>query len=510
MINGHQTIAVIDFGGLYKGQIASIVRNCNVHATILHSDTPIGKIKEMSPIGIILTGGPHNVYKKNAPHVSAEIFELGIPVLGICYGMQLMAYTLGGCVRQCKVKECGSTLTYFDDGKCALFKGIEEPAFMLMSHSDFVSALPQGFHVNAHTADCVIAGMSDDRRKLYGVQFHPEAERSQQGYKIIRNFVFEVCNASGDYDAENFLQQAISDIRDQAGDSKVILGLSGGLDSCVCARILEKALPDQLVSVYVDNGLMREGESEQTEKLLVENGIKYIKVDAKDRFIKILSGITHPEEKRKAVGREFIKIFEEIGKDLGKCYFAQGTIQSDVVESGTENSALIKSYHNVGGLPENNGFEGIIEPLRALFKNEVKILAEKLGLTDGIANTQPFPGPGLSIRIIGEVTQEKLDILRKADKIYCEELKKTNLRPDQYFAVLTDMKTVGVMGDDRAYSRVIALRAVKTSDFMTCEYVRIPYDVLDVITTRIINEVKGISRVVYDITGKPPATIEWE
>lgn len=506
----HQTVAVIDFGGLYKGLIASIVRNCNVYAQILPSNTSVEKIRDLAPIGIILTGGPHSVYKENAPRVPAQLFELGIPVLGICYGMQLMAYTLGGTVEPCNVKECGSTLTYVDDENCPIFSGIKNETHMLMSHSDCVSALPEGFHVVAHTENCEIASMSDESRKLYGVQFHPEVERSQRGADVIRNFVLGVCNANGDFGTDDFLSGEIDRIRKQAGHCKVILGLSGGLDSCVCARILEKAVPDKLVCVYVDNGLMRDGESEHIESLFKKNDLQYIKVDAKERFLKSLGGITNPEEKRKVIGGEFVKIFEEIAKDLGECYFAQGTIQADVVESGIENCAVIKSHHNVGGLPQNTCFAGIIEPLRSLFKNEVKTLGKKLGLSEEIVNRQPFPGPGFSIRIIGEVTQEKLDILRKADRIYCEELEKANIRPDQYFAVLTDMRTVGVMGDDRAYSRVIALRAVNTSDFMTCEYVRIPYDVLDVITMRIINEVKGISRVVYDVTGKPPATIEWE
>ncbi len=505
----HQTILVLDFGGLYKGLIASVVRSCDVFARVLPYDTPLEKIKEINPIGIILTGGPHSVYKEGSPSVDKGIFEMGVPVLGICYGMQLMAQTLGGKVEPCVVKECGSTRIHIVKD-CPIFDGIEREPIMLMSHSDQVVKKPDGFDVVAYTQDCPIASIACDEKRLYGVQFHPEVDRSKKGVQVLYNFVRGVCGAVGDYTFEGFLQGEIERIRDTVKDAHVILGLSGGLDSCVCAKILQHAIPNQLTCVYVDNGLMRDGESEQIERLFVENNFDIVKVEARQRFLSKLAGVTNPEQKRKIVGEEFVRIFEEEGAKHGKCYFAQGTIQADVVESGVENCAVIKTHHNVGGLPKDTTFAGIIEPLRSLFKNEVKLLGERLGLSYEALNRLPFPGPGFAIRIIGEVTDEKLDILRRADKIYCEELERANITPDQYFAVITDMRTVGVMGDDRAYSRVIALRAVTTKDFMTCEYVRIPYDVLDIITTRIINEVKGISRVVYDITGKPPATIEWE
>lgn len=504
----HQTILVLDFGGLYKGLIASIVRALDVYAVVLPYNTPLEVIKEYEPIGIILTGGPHSVYKKGSPSVDKQLFDCGVPILGICYGMQLMAQTLGGRVEPCTVKECGSTHVQVKNSP--IFKGIDKDVIMLMSHSDQVVAIPDGFEVIASTQDCSIAGMSCDALRLYGVQFHPEVDRSKKGRDVLKNFVYDVCGATGDYTFEGFLQHEVDNIRSTVKDAHVVLGLSGGLDSCVCAKILQYAIPNQLTCVYVDNGLMRDGENEQIERLFEENGFDIVKVDARDRFLDKLKGVTNPEQKRKIVGEEFVRIFEEVGAKYEKCYFAQGTIQADVVESGVENCAVIKTHHNVGGLPQDTLFAGIIEPLRSLFKNEVKLLGEKLGLSKEALNRLPFPGPGFAIRIIGEITKEKLDILRKADKIYCEEMERAHITPDQYFAVITDMRTVGVMGDDRAYSRVIALRAVTTKDFMTCEYVRIPYDVLDTITTRIINEVKGISRVVYDITGKPPATIEWE
>ncbi len=506
----HQTILILDFGGLYKGLIASIVRSFNVYAKVLPYDTPIQVVKDINPIGIILTGGPHSVYKDGSPSVDRELFNLNIPILGICYGMQLMAHILGGKVEPCIVKECGSTLTHIDVVDCPIFEGIERAPIMLMSHSDRVSRLPIGFRVVAHTADCDIASMSDEQNHLYGVQFHPEVERSKKGRQVIGNFVIKVCGAIGDYSVDDYLAIEIDNIRNTVKDAHVILGLSGGLDSCVCAKILQLALPNQLTCVYVDNGLMRDGESEQIERLCKDNNFDIVRVDAKDRFLNKLKGVTNPEHKRKIVGEEFVRIFEEEGAKHGKCYFAQGTIQADVVESGVENCAVIKTHHNVGGLPKDTTFVGLIEPLRSRFKNEVYDLGIRLGLKADALNRVPFPGPGFAIRIIGEVNDEKLDTLRRADKIYCEELERAHIHPDQYFAVITDMCTVGVMGDDRAYSRVIALRAVTTKDYMTCEYVPIPYDVLDVITTRIINEVKGISRVVYDITGKPPATIEWE
>ncbi len=505
-----QSIVILDFGGLYKGLIASIVRTAGAHAFILPCTTSIERIKEISPIGIILTGGPHSAYAKDSPKAQDGLFDLDIPVLGICYGMQIMAQTLGGEVAPCEIKECGAIVTYIDDKTNPLFCGIDDGTTMLMSHSDRVTRLPQGFYTVAHTKDCEIASMCNTKKKLFGVQFHPEVETSRQGEKLIQNFVLGICGASADYTFDDFADEQIRFVRDTVQDAHVVLGLSGGLDSCVCAKLLEKAIPGQLTCVYVDNGLMRKGESDDVEKLFKENGLNYIRVNAKERFLPKLKGVTDPEQKRKIVGEEFVRIFEEEGRKHGKCYFAQGTVQADVVESGTENCAVIKTHHNVGGLPEHTEFAGIIEPLRSLFKNEVKDLGKRLGLSEELLSRPPFPGPGLAIRIIGEVTEEKLNILRHADKIYREEIEHRGVDADQYFAVLTDMRTVGIMGDDRAYSHVIALRAIKTRDYMTGEYVRISYDLLDRVSARIIGEVGGVIRVVYDVTSKPPATIEWE
>lgn len=508
-MNG-QCVVVLDFGGLYKGLIASIVRTLGVRAQILPCAVSIDRINELSPQGIILTGGPHSAYADDAPKAPDGLFDLGIPVLGICYGMQIMAHTLGGKVEPSEIKECGGIVTHIDDKDNPLFFNIDSETIMLMSHSDRVTTLPQGFRRIAHTKDCEIASMCDTKRRLFGVQFHPEVETSRQGAQLIRNFVLGICGAKADYSFDDFADEQIRAIRDVVKDGHVVLGLSGGLDSCVCAKLLEKAIPNQLTCVYVDNGLMRYGESEEVEKLFKENGLNYIRVNAKDRFLLKLKGVTDPEQKRKIVGEEFVRIFEEEGRKYKKCYFAQGTVQADVVESGTENCAVIKSHHNVGGLPEYTDFAGIIEPLRSLFKNEVRDLGRRLGLSEDLLCRPPFPGPGLAIRIIGEVTEEKLTILRHADRIYREEIEKSGVDADQYFAVLTGMRTVGIMGDDRAYSHVIALRAIKTRDYMTGEYVRLPYDLIDRVSARIIGEVGGVIRVVYDVTSKPPATIEWE
>lgn len=505
-----QNVVILDFGGLYKGLIASIVRSAGVRAHILPCAVSIDKIKELCPIGIILTGGPHSAYEVDSPKAPDGLFDLGIPVLGICYGMQIMAQTLGGVVEPCEIKECGAIVTHIDDIDNPLFADIDHDAIMLMSHSDRVSKLPQGFCTIAHTKDCEIASMCNMQKRLFGVQFHPEVETSRQGAQLIRNFVLGICGAKADYSFDDFADEQIAHIRDTVKDAHVVLGLSGGLDSCVCAKLLLRAIPNQLTCVYVDNGLMRAGESEDVERLFKENGLNYIRVNAHDRFLSKLKGVTDPEQKRKIVGEEFVHIFEEEGRKYKKCYFAQGTVQADVVESGTENCAVIKSHHNVGGLPEHTEFAGIIEPLRSLFKNEVKDLGKRLGLSDDLLSRPPFPGPGLAIRIIGEVTEDKLIILRHADRIYREEIEKSGVDADQYFAVLTSMRTVGIMGDDRAYSHVIALRAIKTRDYMTGEYVRLPYDLIDRVSARIIGEVGGVIRVVYDVTSKPPATIEWE
>ncbi len=506
----NQTVVVLDFGGQYKELIARRVRECAVHSQILAGDTPIQKLKEIAPIGIILTGGPHSVYKAASPHTVKELFELGVPILGICYGMQLMAYTLGGEVKPCGVSEYGTIAATYDDPKCALFDGLKCETTTLMSHTDFVARVPDGFRSVAHTADCPTAAMCDESRKLYAVQFHPEVERTAEGTKLLRNFLYKVCGAAGDYNIDDVIERQIKAIREQVGDRQVVLGLSGGVDSSVCAAILEKAIPGQLTCIFVDHGMMRKNEGDEIERAFKGKSLNFVRVDAEKRFLSKLAGVTEPERKRKIIGEEFVRVFEEESAKFAGSFLAQGTIYPDVVESGLTTGAVIKSHHNVGGLPKDTKFIGLVEPLRYLFKDEVRALGRKLGLDETLVSRQPFPGPGLAVRCIGEVTKERLDILRDADYIYREELAKAGLCYDQFFAVLTDMRTVGVMGDGRTYNYVLGLRAVITSDFMTCEYAHIPYPTLDAISSRIVNEVKGVSRVVYDITGKPPATIEWE
>lgn len=505
-----QTVLVLDFGGQYKELIARRVREQKVYSQILAGNTPVEKIKEIAPVGIILTGGPHSVYVKDSPHATKELFELGIPILGICYGMQLMCYTLGGEVKACNVSEYGTIKTFVDDKTGVLFNGIADETVTLMSHTDYVAKLPVGFKALAHTADCPIAAMGNDERKLYAVQFHPEVERSAQGTDILRNFLFDVCHADGTYNMDNFITEEIERIRKQVGDGQVVLGLSGGVDSSVCAAILERAIPGQLTCIFVDHGMMRKNEGDEIQAAFSGKSLNFVRVNAQQRFLGKLAGVTDPERKRKIIGEEFVRVFEEESARFAGSFLAQGTIYPDVVESGLTTGAVIKSHHNVGGLPKDTKFVGIVEPLRSLFKDEVREIGRKLGLEEKFVARQPFPGPGLAVRCIGEITEEKLDILRDADYVYREELEKAGLRYDQYFAVLTNMRTVGVMGDGRTYNYVLALRAVKTSDFMTCEYAHVPYEVLDRISSRIVNEVKGVSRVVYDITGKPPATIEWE
>lgn len=504
-----QTVLVLDFGGQYKELIARRVRECHVYSQILPGNTPVEKIKEIAPVGIILTGGPHSVYNESSPHCTKELFELGIPVLGICYGMQLMSYTLGGKVSACSVSEYGTINTVVDKS-CVLFDGVEKDTVTLMSHTDYVAEVPQGFVPVAHTADCPVAAMENTAQKLYAVQFHPEVERTKQGLQILRNFLFKVCGANGDYNIDDFIVTQIQKIREQVGDRQVVLGLSGGVDSSVCAAILERAIPNQLTCIFVDHGMMRKNEGDEIQAAFEGKSLNFVRVNAEQRFLGKLSGVTDPERKRKIIGEEFVRVFEEESAKFSGSMLAQGTIYPDIVESGITTGAVIKSHHNVGGLPKETKFVGLVEPLRSLFKDEVRELGRKLGLSDTLVNRQPFPGPGLAVRCIGAITKERLDILRDADYIYREELERAGLHYGQYFAVLTDMRTVGVMGDGRTYNYVLALRAVNTSDFMTAEYAHIPYEVLDVVTSRIVNEVVGVSRVVYDITGKPPATIEWE
>jgi len=505
----NQLVVVLDFGGQYKELIARRVRECSVASVIKPGDMPVDELAALKPIGIILTGGPDSVYRDGAPKCDPKLFELGVPILGICYGMQLMIHTLGGAVEPCSVSEYGRTKVTVDPAS-PIFAGMDKQQVGLMSHTDQVGALPPGFQSIAHTAHCPNAAVADPARKLYGMQFHPEVENTPNGTQMIYNFLYNVCGAKGDYNIGDYETRMIAEIREQVGDEHVVLGLSGGVDSSVCAALLAKAIPGRVHCIFVDHGLMRKNEGDEVEAAFAGRDLHFIRVNAEERFLRRLKGVTDPERKRKIIGEEFVRVFEEEAAKLGDVRFlAQGTIYPDVIESGV-NSAVIKSHHNVGGLPEDIKFKGLVEPLRGLFKDEVRVLGRRLGLPESIVNRQPFPGPGLAVRCIGEVTKEKLDMLREADAIFREEMKRCRRRADQYFAVLTDTRSVGVMGDFRTHGYTIALRAVKTTDFMTCEVVPIAHSLLTRTATRIVNEVKGVSRVVYDITGKPPATIEWE
>ena len=505
----NQTILVMDFGGQYKELIARTVRRMHVYSVVEPASTPIEKIKEIDPIGIIFTGGPNSVYLDNSPKCDNALFDLGIPVLGICYGMQYIAHSFGGKVEAGKVREYGPTNVHI--GTSAIFNGLDKDEIMLMSHTDYVSRVPDGFVTTATTDDCPCVAIENSARRIYGVQFHPEVERSIHGEKVLENFVINVCKATRDYSLDDYIDTQIKLIREKVGDKKVLLGLSGGVDSSVVAALISKAIPDQLLCVYVDHGFMRKDETKQIKEAFAPLPLKLQVVDASQNFLSKIAGVTDPERKRKIIGEEFVKTFAEVANSQkGYDFLAQGTIYPDVIESGANNSANIKSHHNVGGLPKDLPFTGLVEPLRGLFKDEVRVIGKKLGLPDYLVNRQPFPGPGLAIRTIGEINEEKLDMLRDADAIMREEIAKAGVKADQYFAVITDTKSVGVIGDYRNYGYVIVLRAVTTSDFMTAEYTRVPYDVLGKISSRIVNEVKGVSRVCYDITGKPPATIEWE
>lgn len=504
-----QTVLILDFGGQYKELIARRVRECGVYSIVKPGDISLDKIREIDPIGIILTGGPNSVYKKESPHCDKAIFDMGIPVLGICYGMQLLSWSLGGEVAPCSSSEYGKTKMQVNTDSL-LFAGLDPIQIGLMSHTDQVTKLPVGFKSIAHTVSCENAAIENAGKKLYGFQFHPEVESTPNGTAMIRSFLYSVCGAKGDYDLNNLEQQFIADVKKQVGDAHVLLALSGGVDSSVCAALLSKALPGQLHCIFVDHGLMRKDEGDQVEAAFKNRDLDFIRVNAQDRFLKALAGVTDPEQKRKIIGTEFVRVFEDESKKLPNVKFlAQGTIYPDVIESGGSKAATIKSHHNVGGLPKNMKFEGIVEPLRSLFKDEVRALGRQLGLPRKFVERQPFPGPGLAVRIMGEITPEKLEILREADAIFREEAARHRIKADQYFAVLTDTRSVGVVGDFRTYNYAIALRAVRTSDFMTCEYAPISHKVLGTVSSRIVNEVKGAGRVVYDITGKPPATIEW-
>ncbi|MEA4832440.1 MAG: glutamine-hydrolyzing GMP synthase [Oscillospiraceae bacterium] len=507
----NETVIILDFGGQYKQLIARRVREQNVYSVILPCDASIETIKAYNPIGIIFTGGPNAVYMPDSPMCSAQIYLLGIPMLGICYGMQLMCHMLGGKVESCVSSEYGQTQLELKNTGCPIFKELSGSQTVLMSHTDMVTKLPEGFISAANTASCLNAAVYDEKRSFYGVQFHPEVEETKRGKEILHNFLYEVCHASGDYSMDDYLKTTVDEVRAKIGNEKVILGLSGGVDSSVCAAILSKAIGEQLICIFVDHGFMRKNEGDEIESVFSKRDLKFVRVDASERFLSAISGISDPEKKRKTIGRLFVEVFEEQASKFNDAKFlAQGTIYPDVIESGANHTATIKSHHNVGGLPEHTRFSGIVEPLRGLFKDEVRNLGRLLGLPDFLVNRQPFPGPGLAIRIIGEITREKLDILRDADAIFREEMKRSRVKASQYFAVLTDLKSVGVMGDFRTYDYTVALRAVKTNDFMTCEYAPLSHKLLKKVSSRITNEVKGVNRIVYDITGKPPATIEWE
>lgn len=510
----HELIIVLDFGGQYNQLIARRVRDFSVYCEVKSFRTPLDEIRKLSPKGIIFTGGPNSVYDPESPHIGKEIFELGIPILGICYGCQLMAYTLGGTVESASEKsEYGKTPITLDTTG-TLFSGFEKTQICWMSHTDYISKAPEGFKITAFTNTCPAAAMENEEKKLYGVQFHPEVNHTENGNEMLRNFVFNVCGCKGDWVISDYIKGQLEKIKTQIGDGKALCALSGGVDSSVAAALVSKAIGRQLTCVFVDHGLMRKNEGDEVENVFKNMfDSNFVRVNAEERFLKKLSGVTDPEQKRKIIGEEFIRVFEDEAKKIGKVDFlVQGTIYPDVIESGLGDSAVIKSHHNVGGLPSVVDFKELIEPMRLLFKDEVRKMGLELGLPESIVWRQPFPGPGLAIRVIGEITKDKLDILRDADAIFREEIKKAGLERsiDQYFAVITDIRSVGVMGDGRTYDYTLALRGVTTSDFMTADWARIPYEVLDKASTRIVNEVKNVNRIVYDITSKPPATVEWE
>ncbi|GAB6099970.1 glutamine-hydrolyzing GMP synthase [Halanaerocella petrolearia] len=510
----HELILVLDFGGQYSKLIARRVREGNVYSEVVPYDISVEKIKNLDPIGIIFSGGPASVYSEEAPYIEQEIFELGIPILGICYGMQLMSHTLaGGKVEPAEEREYGRAMLEVKQG-LDLLDDIEEELECWMSHGDRVTELPAGFEIIGQTPNSPVAAIGDQKRGFYGVQFHPEVVHTPRGTEIINNFLYKVCDASGDWTTSNFIEETVVEIKAKVGNKQVICGLSGGVDSSVAAALVHEAIGDQLTCIFVDHGLLRKDEGAEVEETFgQEFDMNLVYVEAQERFLDKLAGVKDPEDKRKIIGNEFIRLFEEEAVKVGDAkYLVQGTIYSDVIESGgSDASSTIKSHHNVGGLPEDMTFK-LVEPLRELFKDEVREVGEELGLPEDIVWRQPFPGPGLGIRVLGEVTEDKLEILKEADSVFREEIKEAGLEREiwQYFAVLPPIKSVGVMGDERTYTYTIALRAVKSKDAMTADWARIPYEVLEEISRKITNKVPEVNRVVYDITSKPPATIEWE
>ena len=511
-MKNNELILILDFGGQYNQLIARRVRECNVYSEVVPFDISIEKIKEKNPKGIIFTGGPASVYGEDSPRCAEGIFELGIPVLGICYGMQLMTYTLGGNVARADKREYGTTDVSIDNSSL-LFEGFENTNGFLMSHTDFVEKVPEGFKNIGHTSSCPNAAMENKEKNLYGIQFHPEVNSSINGTQVIKNFLFNICKCSGDWIISSFVEESIAKLKEKIGDKKALCALSGGVDSSVAAVLLSRAIGKNLTCIFVDHGLLRKNEGDEVEEVFKNQDINFIRVNAKDRFLAKLAGVSDPETKRKIIGEEFIRVFEEEAKKIGTVDFlVQGTIYPDVIESGLGKSSVIKSHHNVGGLPDYVDFKEIIEPLRDLFKDEVRKTGLELGMPENLVFRQPFSGPGLAIRVIGDITEDKLNILKDADYIFREEIANAGLHKNinQYFAVLTNLKSVGVMGDERTYDYTVALIAVETTDFMTGVWSRIPYEVLEKVSSRIVNEVDHVNRVVYDITSKPPATIEWE
>ena len=510
-----ERIIILDFGGQYKQLIARRIRECNIYCEILPHTTPLEQLMDQQPKGIVLTGGPDSVNEPDSPGYPADILRLGIPVLGICYGAQWMAKTLGGSVAKADVSEYGHADLFLDAADSPLLRSISSKTSCWMSHTDRITAVPEGFRITAHTENCPVAAMENPTLRLYGVQFHPEVVHTPEGSAMLWHFARDICGCTGSWHMSSFVQTQIQALQAQIGTSRVLLGLSGGVDSSVAAALLSRAIGKQLVCVFVDHGLLRKYEGDEVESVFGQNSgfdLQFVRVNAQERFYRALQGVTDPEQKRKIIGEQFVRIFGEEAKKLSAIdYLAQGTIYPDIIESGV-GGAVIKSHHNVGGLPDTIPFRGIIEPLRLLFKDEVRAIGLELGLPPSMVYRQPFPGPGLGVRIVGEITPEKVRIVQEADAVFREELSRASIdiSKGQFFAALTNLQSVGVMGDARTYAYAVVLRGVITDDFMTARAARLPYELLDTVMNRIINEVKGVNRVFYDLTSKPPATIELE